>query len=180
MDSYSWDIETGGFLLNSTPMQFSKEPRPVYSKELDILGFDKYWKYDKDDSAPLMWAEANNYIYKGRVVAQTKGGTFFTAPVIKLIEAPEPEGVKLSPVDIDLMVSKNKELFNALVSDTIKGVYNTYRYYKDKVDIFHVSYSGGKDSEVSLDIVQRALPHDSFVVIFVDTGMEFPDTYKSV
>lgn len=180
MYSYSWDIETGGFLLNSTPMQFSKEPRPVYSKELDILGFDKYWKYDKDDSAPLMWAEANNYIYKGRVVAQTKGGTFFTAPVIKLIEAPEPEGVKLSPVDIDLMVSKNKELFNALVSDTIKGVYNTYRYYKDKVDIFHVSYSGGKDSEVSLDIVQRALPHDSFVVIFGDTGMEFPDTYKSV
>lgn len=43
-----------------------------------------------------------------------------------------------------------------------------------------MSYSGGKDSEVALDIVQRALPHDSFVVIFGDTGMEFPDTYKSV
>lgn len=126
MYSYSWDIETGGFLLNSTPMQFSKEPRPVYSRELDILGFDKYWNYDKDDSVPLMWAEANNYIYKGRLVAQTKGGTFFTAPVIKLIENPEPEGVKLSPVNIDLMVSKNEKLFEALVSDTIKGVYNTY------------------------------------------------------
>lgn len=130
MYSYSWDIETGGFLLNSTPMQFSKEPRPVYSRELDILGFDKYWNYDKDDSVPLMWAEANNYIYKGRLVAQTKGGTFFTAPVIKLIENPEPEGVKLSPVNIDLMVSKNEKLFEALVSDTIKGVYNTYLSYK--------------------------------------------------
>ncbi|WP_337671887.1 phosphoadenosine phosphosulfate reductase domain-containing protein [Prevotella sp.] len=161
-------------------MQFSKEPRPVYSRELDILGFDKYWNYDKDDSVPLMWAEANNYIYKGRLVAQTKGGTFFTAPVIKLIESPEPEGVKLSPVNIDLMVSKNEKLFEAFVSDTIKGAYNTYLSYKKKVDIFHVSYSGGKDSEVALDIVQRALPHDSFVVIFGDTGMEFPDTYKSV
>ena len=180
MYSYSWDIETGGFLLNSTPMQFSKEPRPVYSRELDILGFDKYWNYDKDDSVPLMWAEANNYIYKGRLVAQIKGGTFFTAPVIKLIESPEPEGVKLSPVNIDLMVSKNEKLFEAFVSDTIKGAYNTYLSYKKKVDIFHVSYSGGKDSEVALDIVQRALPHDSFVVIFGDTGMEFPDTYKSV
>lgn len=127
-----------------------------------------------------MWAEANNYIYKGRLVAQTKGGTFFTAPVIKLIESPEPEGVKLSPVNIDLMVSKNEKLFEAFVSDTIKGAYNTYLSYKKKVDIFHVSYSGGKDSEVALDIVQRALPHDSFVVIFGDTGMEFPDTYKSV
>lgn len=180
MYSYSWDIETGGFLLNSTPMQFSKEPRPVYSRELDILGFDKYWNYDKDDSVPLMWAEANNYIYKGRLVAQIKGGTFFTAPVIKLIDNPEPEGGKLSPVNIDLMVSKNEKLFEALVSDTIKGVYNTYLSYKKKVDIFHVSYSGGKDSEVALDIVQRALPHDSFIVIFGDTGMEFPDTYKSV
>lgn len=180
MYSYSWDIETGGFLLNSTPMQFSKEPRPVYSRELDILGFDKYWNYDKDNSVPLMWAEANNYIYKGRLVAQTKGGTFFTAPVIKLIESPEPEGVKLSPVNIDLMVSKNEKLFEAFVSDTIKGAYNTYLSYKKKVDIFHISYSGGKDSEVALDIVQRALPHDSFVVIFGDTGMEFPDTYKSV
>lgn len=180
MYSYSWDIETGGFLLNSTPMQFSKEPRPVYSRELDILGFDKYWNYDKGDSVPLMWAEANNYIYKGRLVAQIKGGTFFTAPVIKLIDNPEPEGGKLSPVNIDLMVSKNEKLFEALVSDTIKGVYNTYLSYKKKVDIFHVSYSGGKDSEVALDIVQRALPHDSFIVIFGDTGMEFPDTYKSV
>ena len=92
MYSYTWDIETGGFLLNSTPLQFSKEPRPVYSKELDILGFDKYWKYDKDDSAPLMWAEANNYIYKGRVVAQTKGGSLDKKPEIKIIENPEPSG----------------------------------------------------------------------------------------
>lgn len=180
MYSYTWDIETGGFLLNSTPLQFSKEPRPVYSKELDILGFDKYWKYDKDDSAPLMWAEANNYIYKGRVVAQTKGGSYFTAPVIKIIEAPEPAGTKLSSVNIQLMVSKNKKLFEALVADTIKKAYNTFMAYKNKVDIFHVSYSGGKDSEVALDIVQRALPHNSFVVIFGDTGMEFPDTYRSV
>ncbi len=180
MYSYTWDIETGGFLLNSTPLQFSKEPRPVYSKELDILGFDKFWKYDKDDSAPLMWAEANNYIYKGRVVAQTKGGSYFTKPILKIIENPEPDGVKLSPVNIKLMVSKNERLFAALVADTIKKAYNTYLTYKDKVDIFHVSYSGGKDSEVALDIVQRALPHNSFVVIFGDTGMEFPDTYKSV
>lgn len=180
MYSYTWDIETGGFLLNSTPLQFSKEPRPVYSKELDILGFDKYWKYDKDDSAPLMWAEANNYIYKGRVVAQTKGGSYFTAPVIKIIEDPEPTGTKLSSVNIQLMVSKNKKLFDALVADTIKKAYNTFMAYKNKVDIFHVSYSGGKDSEVALDIVQRALPHNSFVVIFGDTGMEFPDTYRSV
>ena len=71
MYSYTWDEETGGLLLNSSPLQFSKEPRPVFSEELDILGFGKYWNYDKSDSAPIMWAEANNYIYRGRLVAQS-------------------------------------------------------------------------------------------------------------
>ena len=41
MYSYTWDEETGGLLLNSSPLQFSKEPRPVFSEELDILGFGK-------------------------------------------------------------------------------------------------------------------------------------------
>ena len=64
MYSYTWDEETGGLLLNTEELKFSKEPRPVYSRELDILGFDRYWNYTKDDSAPIMWAEANNYIYR--------------------------------------------------------------------------------------------------------------------
>lgn len=46
MYSYSWDTETGGLLLNSSPLSFSKEPRPVYYKELDILGFWEFF-YDK-------------------------------------------------------------------------------------------------------------------------------------
>lgn len=44
MYSYTYDVETGGILLNSSPTNFSKEPRPVYASELDLLGFDKYWK----------------------------------------------------------------------------------------------------------------------------------------
>lgn len=52
--------------------------------------------------------------------------------------------------------------------------------YRDKVDIFYVAFSGGKDSVVALDIVQKALPHDSFIVLFGDTQMEFPDTYHVV
>ena len=52
----------------------------VYYKELDILGFDKFWNYAKDDTYPYMWAEANNYFYRGRKVAQTNGGSCYTAP----------------------------------------------------------------------------------------------------
>ena len=90
MYSYTWDAETGGLLLNSSPLSFSKEPRPVYYKELDILGFDRYWNYAKNDSYPYMWAEANNYFYRGRQVAKTKGGSLYTAPEIVILDDPEP------------------------------------------------------------------------------------------
>lgn len=45
---------------------------------------------------------------------------------------------------------------------------------------FYVAFSGGKDSVVALDLVQRALPHNSFKVIFGDTDMEFPTTLRLV
>lgn len=158
----------------------SKEPRPVYYQELDILGFDKYWKYDKDDSAPYMWAEANNYIYKGRTVAKTKGGTMCTAPDLVILEQPEPNNAPLQFVDINKMVDKNRTIINQWAQYTIKKTYETYLKYRKKVDIYYVAFSGGKDSIVTFDIIRRALPHNEFKVLFGDTGMEFPDTYKVV
>lgn len=180
MYSYDWDEETGGLLLNSAQQKMSKEPRPVYYKELDILGFDKYWNYAKDDSAPYMWAEANNYWYHGRKVASVKGGSLYTAPEMVLFEEPEPDGKPLIPVNIPLMVAKNHTILEALVQDTIKKVFNIYVSYRKKVDILYVAFSGGKDSVVALDIVQRALPHNEFKVVFGNTDMEFPTTTELV
>ena len=37
MYDYSYDLETGGILLNDKTVVSSKEPRPVYAKELDYL-----------------------------------------------------------------------------------------------------------------------------------------------
>lgn len=180
MYQYIWDSETGGLLLTTEISKFSKEPRPVYYKELDILGFDKYWNYPKDDSAPLMWAETNNYIYKGHIVAKTKGGSYYSRPELIILDEPEPNGEMLKFVDIKKMVKKNKNLLETLEQETIQKIYNVYYEYKRKVDVFYVAFSGGKDSVVTLDLVQRALPHDDFIVVFGNTQMEFPDTYKVV
>lgn len=180
MYTYEWDSSTGGYILTPMPLSFSKEPRPVYYKELDILGFDKYWNYDKNDCFPYMWAEASNYYYRGRLVAKVKGGSAFSSPEIVLVESPEPEGFPLRFVDIPAMVEKNRAILEQLAQDTIKKIYNTYVEYQNKVDVFYVAFSGGKDSVVVFDLVQRALPHNKFKVLFGDTGMEFPDTYRTV
>lgn len=61
MYSYTFDKETGGLLLNSAPTNFSKEPRPVYAQEMNLLGFNQYWIYENQNQFPYMWAEANLY-----------------------------------------------------------------------------------------------------------------------
>ena len=43
-----------------------------------------------------------------------------------------------------------------------------------------VSYSGGKDSLVTLSLVMQASPDRDFDVLFVDTGIEFPETVSYV
>ena len=187
MYSYTYDKQTGGILLNYSPTGFSKEPRPVYAPELNVLGFDQFWKYDNQSDIPYMWAEANNYYYRGTLVAKLRGGNVYTAPEIVIPTGedgnpvlPEPSGIALRPVDIETMVEQNREILEIIEQTTVKKILAIYTKYKDKLDCFHVAFSGGKDSCVLLDLVKKALPKGSFVVVFGDTGMEFPDTYELV
>ncbi|MHA2357139.1 MAG: phosphoadenosine phosphosulfate reductase domain-containing protein, partial [Candidatus Heimdallarchaeaceae archaeon] len=43
-----------------------------------------------------------------------------------------------------------------------------------------VSFSGGKDSLVTLSLVQQALENEYYKVLFVNTGIEFPETVEYV
>jgi len=187
MYSYTFDEESGGIVLNSTPTNFSKEPRPVYAKELDILGFDKYWSYDKQNDVPYMWVESNIYWYKGEKIATVKGGNLYTAPELQASHNENGDvlfgtdsGYKLEQIDIAVMHEKNRDLMTVVEDTTVKRIVKEYEKFKKKLDVFHVAFSGGKDSAVLLDLVKKALPQGSFIVIFGDTGMEFPDTYKAV
>jgi phosphoadenosine phosphosulfate reductase len=176
MYSFIHDPETGGLLLNSSPCLMSKEPRPVYAAELDLLGFARFWDYNSQNDIPYLWAEANKYWYRGRLVAETKGGSLYTAPELVIHE----DRLELLPVNLAAMSAKNRELLAVIEQATVKRIYNVWRKWCKRLDIFHVAFSGGKDSVVLLDLVKKALPRDAFYVVFGDTGMEFPDTYAAV
>ena len=187
MYSYTFDKNTGGILLNSTPTNFSKEARPVYAYEMDLFGFDKYWDYAKQNDVPYMWAESNVYWYRGVQIARTKGGDLYNPPELQVIRDEEGHvlfgkelGSPLLPVDIENMCKVNRDLLTVIEDSTVKKIVKEYEKFKSKLDVFHVAFSGGKDSAVLLDLVKKALPKESFIVIFGDTGMEFPDTYKAV
>ena len=187
MYSYTFDKETGGLLLNSTPTNFSKEPRPVYAQEMDLLGFADYWQYEPQNETPYMWAEANAYWYRGELIARIKGGDLYRAPVLTPVMDENGEvifgktrGETLRPIDLKGMCKKNEAILTVLENATVKRIVEEYEKRKKKLDVFEVAFSGGKDSAVLLDLVKKALPVGSFVVIFGDTGMEFPDTYEAV
>lgn len=176
MYNYEWDIETGGYTLMTKVSGITKELRPVFYEELDLLGFNEYWTYPKSEK-PLLWAETRRYIYKGRFVAEAQGGGLYTKPTLKIYE----DKLCLETVDIDTMIEKNKALMTGLVQSSVGIIYKTFNEYKRKnIDVVYVAFSGGKDSIVLLDLIQRALPHNEFKVVFGDTSMEISDTYKAV
>lgn len=180
MYKYVWDKETGGVVLLPEQEKMSMEARPVYYRELDLLGFDKFFDYPRDETYPIMWAENNNYYYKGEKIAKTQGGSLFTQPELIVLNKSDQVQRKLELVDVPAMLSKNAGLLENLTQETIKKVFNYYKKYKRKVDVFYVAFSGGKDSIVAADIVAKALPSDSFFILFGDTQMEFSDTYTLV
>ena len=182
MHKYEWDQETGGILLLPQQEKSSREPRPVYYREMNLLGMNERWEYPQNDDAPIMWAEAERYIYRGKIIARTRGGGLYQKPEVIYTENEDgvPEGEVLNPIDVDLMIARNADLMDNLLEETAKRIYNTYVKYRNRINLFYVAFSGGKDSIVALDMVQRTLPHNSFKVVFGDTQMEFPDTYKTV
>ena len=85
--------------------------------------------------------------------------------------------MELVPIDVRAMVTKNRGIMSALVADTLKRIKEMYDAYIGKCDALYIGFSGGKDSVALLDLCHRVLPLD-VPVVFSDTDMELPDTYR--
>ncbi len=178
MYNYRWDKETGGYVLLPTKITgVTKELRPVYTEELRYLRLDSNYNWNiPDTELPLMWAESRRYYYRGEFVFEASGGGLYKDPELKNVV----ENISVEPVDIRLMIARNDNLMEGLVQTTLKQIYDIFNQFRNSIDYCYAAFSGGKDSIAMLDLVQRALPHDKFGVIFSDTTMELSDTYKTV
>lgn len=63
--------------------------------------------------------------------------------------------------------------FEIMTDDAI-AQYGRSAILKRNIDFFVCSFSGGKDSQVILDLVTRVIPGNELVVIYSDTGYELP------
>lgn len=165
--------------------------RPVFPEErllIEIIG-EQPFKYENDS----VWnCAGNSYVINGERIKFS----------IKDLQAMKPERVseiknqyeKLKEenrrtyenfnVYIDRFIKANKSRFNQIteeatryIRDTVKDYYNEEKQAYDIREMF-VSFSGGKDSTVTSDLVMRALSTPKVLHIFGDTTLEFPLTYE--
>ena len=238
MRRIEWDRESGGVLLSP---KVSKDtlgisPRPVWFEELDLLGLDKLGYFYPRVEAPLMWAINKQYYYRGELMFEAKGANIYDAPSI--IFQKGKESAVLEPVDVELMLLRNKDEMFLIENEAIEFIRDTYIAYagvnrahdtikanqdidfealaeraekrtkqkmavvkedcdsfdvmpldaanaagkrvllSTRIDRFIASFSGGKDSQVVLDLVTRAIPPTAFEVIYSDTGYELPPSLE--
>ncbi|MCD7827862.1 MAG: phosphoadenosine phosphosulfate reductase family protein [Clostridiales bacterium] len=177
MYGYEWTDEYGIFRL-TIDAKIQKEIRPVFREELDFFGMDKYWDYPKDTDAPLLWAEGiRQYVMNGECVAVAQGGSFYTKPTVELRTN---ERLVLKPIDTKRLYEINRKLLVNLEQMEIEFIQEQYNIYAPQGYSFICAFSGGKDSLLLLDLVSKALPPNSYYVVFSNTGMELKVTLDAV
>lgn len=75
------------------------------------------------------------------------------------------------------VVKQDCDSFDIMPLETAKGE-GKQVLLSTKIDRFIASFSGGKDSQVVLDLCTRAIPPTDFEVIYSDTGYELPSSLQ--
>lgn len=135
---------------------------------MNLLKLSDYWRYSATDR-PLLWAKGRKYFYKDKEVAKANGGNIFSSPQVVVKES-----------GLEIVAEDREKDISGIVYRTIDLIASMVEKCKGEYDAIVVSFSGGKDSTVLLDLVSRAIPPDEFVVVFNDSTMELSTTYEAV
>lgn len=152
-------------------------PRPVFTDELLMLGFNAVTKLP-EHNVPVCWAVDKKYFYNGANIAIAKGGNIYADPIIEFFKDNIPS--KLAPINIKKLLEINAESLFSLENEAIDFIRDSFDQYSKKVNAFVAAFSGGKDSQVILDLVSRVIPVEEYKTVFTNTGMELPCTHDTV
>ena len=179
MFKVKWDPENNGILLSEYIEEKERInfPRPVYVEEFRMLELDQAFVIP-DKNVPICWEIDRKYYYCGEVIAETSKGNIYEDPKVKVRE--EHLGRELVQIDIETVVRQNEKMLNVAENEAMDFIKQKYEEYEEDGNIsgFVVAFSGGKDSQVTLDLVSRVIPHEKFTPVFTNTGMELPCTLE--
>lgn len=151
--------------------------RPVFPEErllFEIL-LDIPMKYYKSN----VWASANRYYIDGNVIPlHSKYYKKYSSEYIisELQKYKEQNTYEYFNYHIKNFIELNKNRLNSNYDEARNFVIKTSKNYN--LENIIISFSGGKDSTATADVVTRALSEPSIVHIFGDTTLEFPLTIE--
>ena len=166
---------------NSEGKYVGTDIRPVFPEErllLEVLLGEPFKFADKS-----VWnTSGNNYIVDGKKIKFSIKDVIEksnTKEIIKILKENEEENNKYSNEFIDnrfikMFVESNRLRLNYIMSEAIEYIKEIAKQYND--DSMFVSFSGGKDSTVTSDVVMKALGRENIIHIYGDTTLEYPTT----
>lgn len=165
-------------ICGKTMKYLSTDLRPVFPEErllVEIIIGVKPNEYIKDS----VWASNNRYYINGRAIA-IPSKFYEEADADKIIEQLDINKDKNTYVFFDKHIENflkaNEGRLNYLIDEAHSFICRAAEKFDEENIV--LSFSGGKDSTVTADIVIKALGNPSLVHIFGDTTLEFPMTIQ--
>lgn len=159
--------------------KLTSDIRPVFPEErlLIEIVLGEPLKFIKDS----VWNSGSRYYVNGRRIS-------FSA---KMMRDMDPEKIrdqiekykdqntyKYFDIYRERFIKANRERYEAITEEAFDYIRKTTKDVR--AEEMFISFSGGKDSTVTADVVMRALSNPRILHIFGDTTLEFPDTYEYV
>ncbi len=156
----------------------ARDIRPVFPEErllLEILD-------EKEPNSMVkssVWASSSRYYIDGKV-KNIPASIYKTADTDKISEMlqkyKDGNSYEYFDSNIELFCKANKNRLNSLIKEATGFIQTVSSKYD--IEKIVISFSGGKDSTVTDDIVKKALSDPSIVTIFGNTTLEFPTTIE--
>ncbi len=160
-----YDSPTVKYAANITPPPYSLEPVDVKS----MLQKNK-------DPLFLIESEAIDFIRDTYLAYSAATASFERVPANQIVEQLKERQEQKTRQKMAI-VKQDCDSFDVMplqaAEEAGKRIFQT-----TKIDFFLASFSGGKDSQVILDLCTRAIPPSAFQVIYSDTGYELPSSLK--
>jgi len=171
-------------LCNGKARYMCADIRPVFPEERLLLEILAAAPFDYKDKS--VWASNNRYYIDGNPKTLTK--SYYTKHPAENVSSLLTEHKPLNDYssfneNISKFIRANRNRLNYLIDEATGFIKESSKDYAQERIV--ISFSGGKDSTVTADLVIRALKNASLVHIFGDTTLEFPltleyvDRYKS-
>jgi len=151
-----------------------KDIRPVFMEEKIMLSE----LLDKDLINENLWAGNSRYIVDGKNADFAKSDLYNIDFEDKRNEILMRIKENEKKVDFSSFIETNQNHYKKIEDKAIRFIQNANNVFQDSFQV--VSFSGGKDSSVTSDLVQRALKKRNIMHVFGDTTLEFPTTYKYI